>query len=1012
MKPLSLVMEAFGPFQRRQKVDFSVLNHRRLFLIVGDTGSGKTTIFDAMCAALYGKTSVGRSLEHMKCLSAGPEALCRLEFSFQVGTRSFRIERIPDQKRLSRRGGRETSHAHTVTLWKTTDGIDHVLATRVGTVQEHIQSIIGLSIEQFCQVVLLPQGQFEKMLRAPAPEREKVMQVLFQTDRYVAIQERLSTDARQAETEVKEALSHRDQTLQAVGCSTADELLQRHQNTIALLAHAEAARAELDTLETNARSALECGREINRKLQERDNAERAHAELQQQEPAIEADQQTIARAQHAMHIEGTDAQRSAAILDEQEALQTLENKRSLLEYTRLAKEQADHQRDREEKQLPEHLRIQEEITRLESLETMVAELAGLQAVVVSASKDVDTSRHHLRAAEQGLATVGEEIARINVRQAELSQLGGSLEDRRKALHAAEAAVERTKQAQSLRDEISELKKRLESAYKRQAEADKARKEAREQYTKAQVGWINAQAAELAKSLAPGSPCPVCGSNEHPKPAHPSSDTVDPAVLEPLQARVEEAETTLERVQSEVRDFDKDLAHATGREQILSDGASTSTKALIRDREESRKKLAEAEAAQKELPELAIELTRAKETEIQRKQDCEELRKQVLECEARLATAKGKLEQRETDVQPQYRDPTGLKRSITNEKKKLQSLKVALKNAQDAADLAREAFARQSEATLGAEKTYTKAEQWTKALREKLDREIAAEGFASEADYRMAKRSREELNALEERVAQFKNDLAAERLRLTRATEAARDLVAADLLVLEAKVNDLGQSLQQTHTRIGSLSTTIAAMSAGLQRLAELQQDIAEREKRSTVLRRLADTATGVKPKNPGFHRFVLAERLDEVLLAANRRLGPMSGERYRLERVRDEENRLVSAGLNLEVMDGYSGKTRPIDTLSGGESFLAALALALGLADVVQQHAGGVRLDTVFVDEGFGSLDPNALELAMRCLEDLRQTGRLVGVISHVAEMKERIRDAQLRVTNTHGVSQAEFVIG
>jgi exonuclease SbcC len=219
-------------------------------------------------------------------------------------------------------------------------------------------------------------------------------------------------------------------------------------------------------------------------------------------------------------------------------------------------------------------------------------------------------------------------------------------------------------------------------------------------------------------------------------------------------------------------------------------------------------------------------------------------------------------------------------------------------------------------------------------------------------------------------------------------------------------------LQAADTRIGALDKDIATMEAAKKRLAELQKDLAGRESRAATLRRLADVATGAVPRNPGFHRFVLAERLDEVLLAANRRLGPMSESRYRLQRVLEEENQRIAAGLNLEVLDGHSGKTRPVDTLSGGESFLAALSLALGLADVVQQHAGGVKLDTVFVDEGFGSLDPNALELAMQCLEDLRQTGRLVGVISHVAEMKERIRNAQLRVTNVHGVSEARFVVG
>lgn len=1011
MKPLGLVMEAFGPFQGRQKIDFAALGDRRLFLIEGDTGSGKTTIFDGMCAALYGQTSVGRAPGHMKCLSAEADAICRLEFAFQVGSRSFRIERTPEQERPSRRGGGKTWQAHTATLYETTDGTDHVLATKLGDVSDRIREILGLSAEQFCQVVLLPQGRFEGMLKAKAQDREPVLQVLFQTDRYLAIQRCLAEDASQAESEVKETLQAREQSLLAVGCTTAEELEQRRLALGEEVTTAKAARAALAAESTRAGAELENGRDVARRLAEHGEAERAFKSLLEQEAAVNAKRLEIARAEHAFHVEAADASLAEAARQAGEATENLRGKTSLLEGARLAKLEAAHELDVQEKRGPEQEQVRAEITRLEGYEKVVAELAGLRGAVSTAQDERNRCTTQLQSADKLLAVCIEKVETARKRHAEQEQLAATVVERRKAVKAAEKAEQQGKQAEALQEKVGALAKRATATRKRTATAETRLKKARAALAKAQADWVKAQAAELARALEAGSPCPVCGSRQHPKPASKSGQRVDQDVIDRKQSAVDDAEHARDAVRGELAELESELANATGRAEALEDGSGPSAKTAARELAEMRKLLEKAESAEAALPVLAKEIAKLTADQKVGKEKCETLSESAANAVAALAAAKAKLEQRQGDVPAQHRDPDALHQALASARAKLQAMIRALEHARESAHLAGEKLAKNSEAADGARETAEKTAQQAKALGEQLDRKLAAENFASVEEYRNAKRTRQQVEALKEAVARSDKDLAAARAWYARTEQAARGLEQPDIEKLEARVDDLVAQIRAVDTKLGALDGAIASLEDARSRIADLQKDLASREGRAATLRRLANVATGAEPRNPGFHRFVLAERLDEVLLAANRRLSPMSNGRYVVQRVREEENQRVAAGLNLEVLDGHAGKTRPVDTLSGGESFLAALSLALGLADVVQQHAGGVKLDTVFVDEGFGSLDPNALELAMECLENLHQTGRLVGVISHVAEMKERIRDAQLRVTNVRGVSEARFVV-
>lgn len=1008
MKPLRLVMEAFGPFCGRHELDFRDLGARTLFLVEGDTGSGKTTIFDAMCVALYGKTSVGRSQEHMKCLSAAAEAQCRVEFEFEVGARSFRVERIPEQERPARRGSGTTKQPHTATLWETTTGETRVLASKLGDVAEQITRILGLSAEQFCQVVLLPQGRFEKMLKAPASERESVMKVLFQTDRYAAIQERLVANWRAAEAEVEKLLVARGELLAACACTQPEELHERCLQRESELATAQAGRQVLADGEIQARVQLQAGQEIARKIGERDKAQTAFNELASLRPSIDSQRSELERADRAQRLAVTDANLAEARKRHVEMRDDLAKKTRLRQDLEQQKDLAVQRLRDEEARLPEHDKARTELHALEVLATAVADLAVLRKHLTTANKAAAEAAQKVKAEEDQLAKGQDALDAADKRNAELKALADGRADRERVLKAVEDAAARAEKVGKVRASLATAKDSLEQALQIEALASQGLQEAKDDLVHSQHAWIEAQASALAQALETGAPCPVCGSCEHPRPAHVGATIVDRSALDAQLATVSRLEEQLAKARQATEILKIRVATLTAEENTLAgDTAALQPNELA----DARKRVEEARAACQALVGLGETISR--------------LQAQKLACESRLAQSKATAEQvegqrsalagqvvlREKDVPAQLRDPAALSCATGAAKEKLEMLLHGLEKARALLNEANEKHASQARAVAEAQSALELLVKKGSGLREQLERELSAQGFASLDDYNAAKRGHDEIAKLRTSINDFETKLKAAQVRLEQTTAAATGLTKPDVAELESIVERAKNALRDADTRIGALNAEFKTLRDSAARLKDLQRELGERDVRSQALQRLARAATGSEPRNPGFHRFVLAERLDEVLLAANRRLGPMSHDRYVLGRVRTEEDQRVTAGLNLEVLDGYSGRARPIDTLSGGESFQAALALALGLADVVQQHAGGVKLDTVFIDEGFGSLDPNALELAMQCLENLRQSGRLVGVISHVAEMKERIRDAQLRVTNQRGVSTVEFAV-
>jgi exonuclease SbcC len=379
-------------------------------------------------------------------------------------------------------------------------------------------------------------------------------------------------------------------------------------------------------------------------------------------------------------------------------------------------------------------------------------------------------------------------------------------------------------------------------------------------------------------------------------------------------------------------------------------------------------------------------------------------------EGRLRAAETVVAERQTAVPLQYRDIQQLKRAqlvATNQHKQLKN---AFEQAQKDAEQANQAVAQSETARSAAQSSLANLSARLVLESESLLQRIATAGFATLADFQQAKRNSDRLTELEQQTSVFDKQLAAARERRNRAQGAVEQLNPPNMADLQSGIKSAKASYETALAEYTNLTGRVKQAEQWLHRLRELQQALSQLEARYAVFGRLSEVANGKNEFGLTFQRFVLGALLDDVAIAANERLKTMSRSRYHLQRTMDRARRNSAGGLELEVFDNYTGAARPVTTLSGGETFLASLSLALGLADVVQSYAGGIHLDAIFVDEGFGTLDPETLEFALQALIALQQGGRLVGIISHVPELKDRI-DARLEIAVSAKGSTAVFKV-
>lgn len=1029
MKPVRLVLSAFGPYAGRTEVDFSRLHG--VFLITGDTGAGKTTLFDAIAYALFGECSgENRQTGSLRSDFADPRAETAVTLEFTHRGLSYTVSRKPEQLLPKRRGEGFTRRPAEAELLLP----DAPPVYKAQEVTRRIEDILRLTYPQFKQLCMLAQGEFLRLLLAEQKQREDILRRLFGTQLYLDVQEDLARQEKALWQAVEE-----DNRLAADRC----RWIQRDEGTPldAACEKAEAAGEAIGPVaEDTGLCALLCsqfftaGRQLAaffRRLPRLGDgggqlllaairlgqplAQRLQRgllppvlRLEARGPALEEERRALELAERAARLEG-EAARLRAARDLRADLQRDHAENA----GRLEEEKQAFMRAEAAFQAA----IEEEPVRRKAGETE----AGLRALLPRYEALFEREK-----AEQDASLLAEkreeEAAELRAAMSEKASIYAGLQVEREALEGERAALAEAREARResearralLADclERETTERRLILSHKSaQKRAEAAREEAaRAQYRliQLQIAQLQAQAGWLARDLQEGTPCPVCGSPHHPSPAPLPGEAPDEAAVETARRESEragEAAALADREEAQARTLCESHREALEeRREAAGLAAGEETAPALRQEEERLAALtAREEAGQRKAERLAALPARLEEA--RRALDEAEARRG--EAEERLATAREALaaaraarEEAGRSIPAAYparRNVEAALETAVREREALENRLAAARQGREEAAASLRALEGRGEELrsrlTGAEEALARAAAaWT------TGREAA--GFADDEQAEAARMAPEERDALRGRLEEEEILLRHTRQEARRLEEETRDQ-PADPAPLETALLEVTASSEELRAQAGRGRSRLDSNQRILRELRDILARLAERLPRHRTVQELARVAAGSAKgvRKVRFEAYVMAAFFDQILRQANKRLTRMTQGRYQLIRY-ELDTDLSSRGLELGVRDQYTGKPRSVRSLSGGESFKASLALALGLSDVVQRRAGGISIEAMFVDEGFGTLDAESLDAAVNTLLSLAEDDRLVGIISHVDELRERI-DQKIVVSKT-----------
>ena len=914
MRPLRLTLSAFGPYAAETTLDLEKLGKGGLYLITGDTGAGKTTIFDAITYALYDHSSSGiREGSMLRCKYADDKTPTFVELEFEVHGVRYTVRRNPEYQRPKARGEGMTTEKADATL---TYPDDRPPVTKAKDVTAAVQEIIGLDYNQFSQIVLIAQGQFTKLLNASTEERSRIFRKLFRTQRYAQLQERLQAEASALNQQRTAQNAKLDSLLGGLQFSPEDPDAEALR-TLCAQTVPETALALLDTLTARQAAALEeAGAALQATEAQLDTVQQqlgAAAQAQRLAQQLAARQAELAAAKPALDAARAEADRHAGDAAQLDALtaQVTQAQSALAAYDALDTlcRQQTEARD------TARLAAAQAHKRRTQLDSLNAALAAAETEL-AALADADTRLLALQNRSAQLAQRGEALAKLEQR----------LADCQRQAKAAHKAQENYRAAAAAQDEARARRDALERAF------------------------LDAQAGLLAESLTEGAPCPVCGSTHHPARA------LLPHTA-PTQAQVEAA---------------RQAAAEADRQAQTASAAAQSALAAANEAKTSLRRDAETLLPERfTTPEGTVPLTFALMTNV-------------------LAEENAALQTAQTDCKAQCRQTDAdcrRKAQLEADRQAKTRQRPALEQA--AAEADRSAAAQNASAD---------------ALEGQIAERRAALPYPRRADAQAAldkleadrRTLRTGMDTTQRKLKQAEQSVAAAEAAVealtAQQTAAQKELPARSAEELTAQQTELTAAREALRSREKQLSAQLLPnrkTAAQYRAAAEARQAL---ESRWQWVSALAATAGGTltSKQKIRLEAYIQMNYLDRILRYANTRLMQMTAGQYELERI-GAENQRSQSGLDLGVIDHYNGTRRSVKTLSGGESFKASLALALGLSDEVQSSAGGIRLDTLFLDEGFGSLDEESLELAIRVLSGLTEGDRLVGIISHVGALKDRI---------------------
>lgn len=980
MRPLNLTISAFGPYKDETFIDFTKLGEKGMYLITGDTGAGKTTIFDAICFALYGEPSgSSRDPRMFRCKYSDAKVPTYVELLFSYHGKEYRIRRNPEYERPALRGGGTTTQKADALL-EFPDGREAV--TKTSEVTKEVEKIIGLSKDQFTQIAMIAQGDFMKLLLSDTTERSKIFRQIFMTGRYQRLQEILKKEANKAEDDYKLKSAIATEKIAQIQVRSED---QEEQKRFLECSKADEIEAFIDDIDKEDKEDLKLfskkESELRKSLADLNRSIGVATERKKSEDLLNKNKAALEKAKPEYESAKEDLKNKAKDYKKSEPLAIMisSEKENLSSYDKLDETQNSI------------LEAEKKLSALKkSKEELVNKAAELEKEYAAKKKDQ------------------QKLKDVPARKIKAEEELGKIKNKGKDVQDIVVAIKNEYPKE--KEELLDLQKEY------QDQAQKYELIQREYESKNRL-FLDAQAGILAEGLSEGEPCPVCGSTVHPHLAVLKQEV-------PLQKDVDDA---MNRAEKQRALMQKAVSRASAKkaevnklfDTIIDDIKSYINKGFIEDIEDEHKDKIEAidngDISRSEDKSIVSD-----KGDVSRHEDKADISSNISNIAAILSD-----EEELRSSKEKYEIPEGLSDSLGLEfdslKKDLKDVTAVIKSLKEASDLLesltaeipafeksiKEVSQMQNENALSSkelETTITGLKVREKELKKSLtyeSKEKALEHIKKlelekEAIDKAYKDADAKARDCEKKVQDLTGQIAALSKNLAKGK-------SENLEELEERRSDLNKEYTDNNKLLSLVKNRIDNNKELKTKLLSLGTELETLEHEFTYKKIISQTANGNLSGKAKImlETYIQRSFFDRIINRANVRFMTMSGGHYELVR-RDEDNIKSQSGLELDVIDHYNGGTRSVRTLSGGESFMASLSLALGLSDEIQRSAGGIQLDTMFVDEGFGSLDDATLDQAISSLASLSEGNRLVGIISHVGELKERI-DKQLVVTVTQG---------
>ena len=1029
MKPGKLVMSAFGPYAERMEIDFDVFGGKGLFLITGDTGAGKTSIFDGITYALYGKMSGDREPKDYRSHFASPDTETFVELTFTHEGAEYRIRRSPPYERPKKRGQGTTPVPASVEMTSSRGGTPLV---KDKTVAEEVKRVLGIDYDQWKQIAMLAQGEFRKLLTADSKERGETMRTIFSTDDINRLQEQLKERAKGLREDRNVAVNEVTDAMDSIvlpedspyigdmervnGISFADECLEIVSKQSAIdaenIGRMRERKAEIDSERGRLNREIAEAKGINTMFDKLEESRQRLASLEQRVPEIDAKRADLQRLKTVVN-QAKVPMNSVSSLERELESSKMEMETILMVIDGLFTELGSLKERNAEmsSRTPERDELVRKAGVLAEKRNVYSEIGELRERCAGVERDLERITGDLERARDAKAELDRDVesrrryisenqtARVDLVSAEgeLTALDTRMQDVEKAIDQFDALAE-------AKDALAKDCEARDTALEEQAGL-------RNRYAEEEERFYMSQAGLLASRLEPGHPCPVCGSTHHPCKAVPVEGVLNRKELDALKKKWETATSKLDSINSKVTeertlvDSMTESLNTMLREIGVDPGSDVlqslnGMKSSISDETAAiGSRIAGLKSIVRELDRIDSEFAGIDAKAAKLSEDVEELSGRSAEATSVLASSKALLESKTAglefgsleELDAEIGRIDGMARTLTSEIEGAAKALAECERRYSAENSRKEAVSKRIEEVSGK----------LAAEREGLEGLLGSLGLTRE-ECMTVMAGESGIPRMESEISGFDMEMSAARSSVENYVRDTEGRERRDIQSMEAVLASAGEEMAAVEDLISKLTKLTEANDAAASKVRSSMAKLRDLEERGGELLTLSDMVNGKNPLNMTFENFMQTAYFEKVLKYANQRMTRMTDGRYELRLRPDSGDRRSRGGLDINVLDRYTGKERPSGTLSGGESFLAALSLALGLSDAVQRMNGGIRIDTLFVDEGFGSLDPEALRQAVDVLVNLSDGNNLIGIISHVEALKNEI-DRKVLVKRAEG---------